>query len=136
MPYLNLFDLYNVRFVCNEIYRLVDNYPRFKKNIWYSKNIISNEKWFEIIETTFDRFLDTFKTHIKICDVELLVKYYIEKIKNDLMILNVLSYMLFCKRYCDQNFDSRKCSRNYINDVSINKSLEYHFQNICVFRIF
>ena len=40
----------------------------------------------------------------------MLCKHYIGTIKCDLMIPNVLSHMLFCKRFCDQNSDSRKCS--------------------------
>ena len=40
--------------------------------------------------------------------------------------------MLFCKRFCNENFDCRKCSRTYIDDVSITISFEYHFNNIYV----
>ena len=87
--------------------KLANKNIRIKKHIWCSINIVSNEKWFDIIESTFDRFTNAFKQNIKIYDsnFELLVKYYIEKIKPDLMIPNVLSHMLLCKRFSDENFD-------------------------------
>ena len=88
-----MFDLFNVRLVCKEIYKLVNENSRF-----YSRNTLSNKKWFNIITATLDRFKGTLKNDIKIYDsnFELFAKYYIEKTKNDLLIPNVLSHMLFC----------------------------------------
>ena len=61
---------------------------------------------------TLDRFMNTLKNDIKSYNnnFELLCKHYIGTIKRDLMIPNVLCHMLFCKRFCDQNIDCRKCS--------------------------
>lgn len=130
----NLFDLYNVRLVCKDFCKLVNKNPRFKKHIWCSINIISNVEWFENITTVLDRFMNTLKKDMKIYDsnFEFPVKYYIEKIKLDLLNPIVLSDMLFCKRFCGESFDCRKYSRTYIADFSINKSFEYHFMTIYV----
>ena len=93
-----MFDLFNVRLVYKEIYKLVNENSRFKSHLFYSRNTLSNKKWFDIIMAILDRFKGTLKNDIKIYDsnFELLAKYYIEKTKNDVLIPNVLSHMLFC----------------------------------------
>ena len=55
--------------------------------------------------------MSTLINDIKIYDsnFEFLFKY-VEKMKHDLSIPNVLSHMLFCKRFCDENFDCGKCN--------------------------
>ena len=76
------------------------------------ENVTSNESWFGIVTETFDTFMNILKNNIKIYDdiFELLCKHNIEIIKHDLMIPNILSQMLFCKRFYDHNIGCRKCS--------------------------
>ena len=66
LTYLNLLDLYNDRLVYKDVCKLVNKNPRYKKDIEYSINIISNKEWFENITATLDKFTNTLKTDIMI----------------------------------------------------------------------
>ena len=63
-------------------------------------------------------------------DVILFYKYFIEYLKFELIIPNILCYILFCNRFKNRDTDCTKCTKTYVHDNNLNRFFETNFGNI------
>ena len=69
-------------------------------------------------------------------DLELFCKYYVENLKYELLIPNVLPHVLLCKRFICPDVDCKKLCQTYVSSEAINRNFDYNFKNIYFTNVF
>ena len=90
--------------------------------------MIFNEKWWIHINKTLENFMCSLRNKVHVSqnkELDLFCKCYIENLKYDLTIANILSYMLFCERYISRDVDCKKYCQNYVSSKIISNSFKY-----------
>ena len=130
--YLSLLDLYSVRLVCKNACYAVSKYKRYKTYIDTSKKVICDEKWYKIIDKNLNMLFIQIKNDLPITCFcfQSYILYSIQRMKQELLIFNVLSHLLFCKIVCDYECDCLKCSTVYLKDSGIVSLCDYRLSSI------